>query len=70
MNDSNHVHKWVDTDEIYYTTPLVRKQECECGETNYVDVPDSGIPRVKLTDEEFKQHILSKIKVKKSKFYE
>ena len=58
MND--HEHKWQDTSAFYYTCPLLRRQECECGESRYVEVSGSGIPVVKLTEEEFKQQILKR----------
>jgi len=60
MTDNNHIHKWIDTDVIYYTCPLLRRQECDCGESKYVEVPDSGIRVVKMSAEEFKQYILKK----------
>ena len=41
---TEHIHNWNDTCDVRYTFPLQRKQECVCGATRYVEIPDSGIP--------------------------
>ena len=47
---TEHIHNWNDTCDVRYTCPLQRKQECVCGATRYVEIPDSGIPVVKLSE--------------------
>ena len=56
----NHEHKWKDTCAFYYTTPMLRRQECACGESRYIEVTDSGIPVIKLTEEELFDKIRKK----------
>lgn len=60
MSHNKHTHEWNDKGGVYYTCPLQQKQECACGATRYIEISNSGIPTVKLTDEEFKQRILKK----------
>ena len=57
---TEHIHNWTDTCEVVYTCPLQRLQECVCGATRYVEIPDSGIPVIKLSDEEAKQYLQKK----------
>ena len=55
---TEHIHNWNDTCDVRYTCPLQRKQECVCGATRYVEIPDSGIPVVKLSEEQLKQYLM------------
>jgi hypothetical protein len=57
---TKHIHNWNDTCDVRYTCPLQRKQECVCGATRYVEIPDSGIPVVKLSEEQLKQYLMKK----------
>ena len=57
---TEHIHNWNDTCEVVYTCPLQRLQECVCGATRYVEIPDSGIPVIKLSDEDAKQYLQKK----------
>lgn len=57
---TEHIHNYNDTCEVVYTCPLQRLQECVCGATRYVEIPDSGIPVIKLSDEEAKQYLQKK----------
>ena len=59
---TEHIHNWNDTCDVRYTCPLQRLQECVCGATRYVEIPDSGIPVVKLSDDELKQYLMEKWK--------
>jgi len=49
---TEHIHNWNDTCDTRYTCPLQRRLQCVCGATRYVEIPDSGIPVVKLSDDE------------------
>lgn len=55
---TEHIHNYNDTCEVVYTCPLQRLQECVCGATRYVEIPDSGIPVIKLSYEEAKQYFI------------
>ena len=57
---TKHIHNWNDACDVRYTCPLQRKQECVCGATRYVEIPDSGIPVVKLSEEQLKQYLMKK----------
>lgn len=59
---TEHIHNWSDTCKVVYACPLQRLQECVCGATRYVEIPDSGIPVIKLSDEEAKQYLAEKWK--------
>lgn len=59
---TEHIHNWNDTCDTRYTCPLQRLQECVCGATRYIEIPDSGIPVVKLSDDELKQYLMEKWK--------
>ena len=57
---TEHIHNWNDTCDVRYTCPLQRRYQCVCGATRYVEIPDSGIPVVKLSDDELQQYLMEK----------
>ena len=58
MSNKEHIHEWKDTSGIYMGNPMLRRQECVCGETRYREELSDSNNYVKQSREEFIQYVL------------